>query len=54
MRQLREVAEYSRVIFVNGPRQAGKTTLPGARHRRVVGYRRSLPSQRRTDGANQV
>lgn len=27
LEQLREVAEYTRVVLINGPRQAGKTTL---------------------------
>jgi uncharacterized protein len=25
--QLREVAKYTRIVLINGPRQAGKTTL---------------------------
>lgn len=46
MRQLSQVAEYSRVIFVNGPRQAGKTTLLEQLHAALGGSFRSLDISR--------
>jgi uncharacterized protein len=35
--QLREVAGYTRVVLINGPRQAGKTTLLEQLHTELGG-----------------
>jgi len=40
--QLREVAEYTRAMLINGPRQAGKTTLLEQLHTELGGWLRSL------------
>ncbi|MPY86076.1 MAG: AAA family ATPase, partial [Actinophytocola sp.] len=40
--QLREVAEYARIVLVNGPRQAGKTTLLEQLHIELGGWLRSM------------
>lgn len=40
--QLREVAKYTRVVLINGPRQAGKTTLLEQLHAELGGWLRSL------------
>lgn len=42
LEQLREVAEYTRVVLINGPRQAGKTTLLQQLHAELGGWLRSL------------
>lgn len=42
VKQLREVAKYARVIFINGPRQAGKTTMLEQHHALLGGAFRSL------------
>lgn len=53
MRQLREVATYSRVIFVNGPRQAGKTTLLQELHATLGGSFRSFDVDRERAAARE-
>nr|WP_187361209.1 ATP-binding protein [Phytoactinopolyspora mesophila] len=40
--QLREVGEYARIVLVNGPRQAGKTTLLEQLHAELGGWLRSM------------
>jgi len=42
LEQLCEVAEYTRIILINGPRQAGKTTLLEQIHAELGGSLRSL------------
>jgi hypothetical protein len=53
MRQLREVADYSRVIFLNGPRQAGKTTLLEQLHAELGGSFQSLDVDRERAAARE-
>lgn len=53
MRQLREVAGYARVVFVNGPRQAGKTTLLEQLHGASGGSFRSLDLERERGAARE-
>lgn len=51
--QLREVASYSRVVFLNGPRQAGKTTLLEQLHADLGGSFRSLDVDRERAAARE-
>lgn len=51
--QLREVASYSRVVFLNGPRQAGKTTLLEQLHAVLGGSFRSLDVDRERAAARE-
>jgi hypothetical protein len=53
MAQLREVAGYSRVIFLNGPRQAGKTTLLERLHAELGGAFMSLDVDRERAAARE-
>lgn len=53
LRQLREVADYARVTFLNGPRQAGKTTLLEQLHAALGGSFRSLDVERERAAARE-
>jgi hypothetical protein len=46
LQQLQDAVSYSRVVFVNGPRQAGKTTLLQQLHSQLGGSYRSMDIDR--------